>query len=181
MAKNLPRASLNCLLSASLLVWSLAPPAVQHEHAGGTDLSHHHDRADAVPDAIHGACRLHRGNGWGQTDSAAAASKAIAGQASHFHFDWLGFRLMFPDPDSPTDKGQDHSTPKLLFIQAGRDSVPQVHLGSRLDKSLSLSSPDGIAIETAVACPATSCSFLRITSHPLCDRARHERSGVLLA
>ena len=171
---------MSLLLAATVLAWSLSPPAVQHTHEGGIDLPHHHDCAVAVQDETDGVHLSHHASDCGQPYSVAVVSKAIAGQASHFHFEWLGFRLTLPDTDSPAKKGGDRSTSKMLFVQASRGSVPQVHSGSRLDTSLTLLSPDAIAADIEAACPAVSCSLLPVTSHPLCDRARHERSGVQL-
>jgi hypothetical protein len=107
--------------------------------------------------------------------------EVIAGDASHFHFRWFGFRLALPDDDSPSKKGEDRGTSKLLLVHAGRASISQLHSDSRLDHSLTLLGPATLATTIAATCPAVSGSLLPVTPHPLCDRARHERSGVQLA
>lgn len=172
---------MSLLLSGTVLAWSLSPPAVQHAHEGGTDLCHHHGCADTDRDEGDGAHLSRHASDCRQTHSAAVVPNAIAGQASHLHFEWLGFRLTLPDTDSPSKKGEDRSASKLLFVQASRDSVPQVYSGTRLDRSLTLLSPQAVSADITAACPAVSCSLLPVIPHPLCDRARHERSGVQLA
>jgi hypothetical protein len=106
---------------------------------------------------------------------------AVAGEASHLHFQWLGFRLTLPDDNSPAKKGKDRNASKLLFVQASRASVLQFHSSVRFDKSLTLPSPDATVMDIAAPWPAVFWSLLRVTPHPLCDRARHERSGVQLS
>jgi hypothetical protein len=172
---------MSLLLAATVLAWGHSPPPVQHSHQGGADLSHRHDCADANHDATNAAPHLHYASNCGQSHSATTVPNGICGEASHLHFQWLGFRLTLPDDDSPTKKGEDHSTSKLLFVQASRDLVPQVYSGSRLDKSLALLFPQAVSADIAATCLAVSFSSLPVIPHPLCDRARHERSGVQLS
>ena len=172
---------MNLLMAATVLAWSIAPPPIQHRHEGGTDLSHRHDCGDAGygrPDhSAQGYCV----SDCGQPHAATLAPDGIGEEASHLHFQWLGFRMTLPDDDSPTKKGEDRCASKLLFVQASRASIPQVYSGSRLDTSLTVLPLNTIAADIGASCPSVLCSFLRLTPHPLCDRARHERSGVLLA
>jgi hypothetical protein len=160
---KIPRALVNLLTATTVLAWSLAPPPIQHSHQGGRDLSHEHATAHAQH-----ACQ------------AAVEPDAISDDASDLHCHWLGFRLALPD-GSPTKKGEDGGLSKLLFVQATRASLFQVHAGSRLDTApallpLNLAVAD-IAASRAPIFGSSSC----VTSHPLCDRARHERSGVQLS
>jgi len=180
MAKRLPRASVNLLMAATVLAWSLAPPPVHHTHQGGDNPCHHHDCDDADDDADDCAYCSHHGSDCGEHQSVVKVATGIGGEASHFHFQWLGFRLTLPDDDPPAEKGKDHSAAKLLFVQAVRESVPQVDSGSRIDTSLENLSLNSIAAEIAAPQSANFRSLLRVTPHPLCDRARHERSGVQL-
>jgi hypothetical protein len=181
MEKRIPRTPMSLLLAATVLAWSLSPPQVQHSHQVGADLSHRHDCADANHDATNAAPHSLYASDFGPSHSAATVPNGICGEASHLHFQWLGFRLTFPDDDSPTKKGRDHSTSRLLFVQAGRGSILQVHTGNRLDTSAALVCPDATTADIAAVGPAVCCSSPPVTSQPLCDRARHERSGVQLA
>jgi len=168
-------------MAASVLVWSLAPPPVQHRHEGGADLSHHHDGAVADHYGIDGADESHHAHHGAPAKSPRGVSEVIAEEAPHLHFQWLGFRLTLPDDDGPTQNGDDRNNSKLLFVQAGRMSLPQSHWGTRLDKSPTHPCLDTPATDVAAICPAISCHRAAVTVRPLCDRARHERSGVLLA
>lgn len=176
MAKGIPRALVNWLMAATVLAWSLSPPAVEHAHEGGADLTHQHDCA-AATDGAHGSYHAHDA----EPRSLAVVSEVPFGDASHLHFQWLGFRLTLPGDDAPTKKGEDRNSSKLLFVQASRTLLPQFQLGTRLDKSLTPLCLDAVATDIAAICPAVSCPLPLVTTHPLCDRARHERSGVLLA
>jgi hypothetical protein len=160
---------------ATMLGWSVAPPPAQHRHIGGTDLSHQHESATTGF-----GCQPPRATDGGLNQAVAVGTSMIGGEASHLHFQWLGFRLTLPD-DSPTKKGEDRSPSKLLFVQASRASVPQAHTGGRLDTSLTLLPRDLVAADIASSCARVFCSLLWVESHPLCDRARHERSGVQLS
>jgi hypothetical protein len=117
----------------------------------------------------------------GQPRPAALAANEIGGEASHLHFQWFGFRLTLPDDDSPTKKGEDRCPSKLLFVQASRAAVPQVYSGNGLDTSPTILPLNAIAADVGAFCSPVLSSLLRLTPHPLCDRARHERSGVQLS
>ncbi len=183
MAQGSARTLVNLLMAAMVLAWSVSPPPVQHTHAGGTDLSHRHGAPDGRCPQMGTSLQYHGESDHGPFDSAARVPIGLCGKASHLHVQWFGFRLTLPDHESPTKKGHDHSTSELLFIQAQASRAPasQVHSGNRLDTSPALLSLDLLAAGIAGARSAVSCSLVPAASHPLCDRARHERSGVLLA
>ena len=181
MIQGLPRTLVKLLMAAAMLAWSVAPPPIQHRHDGGTDLSHHHDCDDAGygrPDrSPQGYCA----SDVGKPHALIFAPEGIGGEASHLHFQWLGFRVTLPDGDSPTDKSEDRCSSKQLFVQARRASIPQACSSGTFDASQTVLPLNTIATDAGASHPPLLCSLLRLTSHPLCDRARHERSGVLLA
>ena len=182
MANGFPRAALSLLLAATVLSWDLSPPPTQHSHEGGNDRSHHHGCIDGADSRADDARLPHDVDDQDHSSSAVASSMTISGHPSHWHFEWLGLRLTRPDSGSPTNKDDNHGgNSKLLYVQAGRSSIPQVHSGGRLDGSPALLPPDAIAAGTLCACANVSGSSPRATPHPLCDRARHERSGVQLS
>jgi len=181
MARRIPHIYVRLMMAATVLAWSLSPPGVRHTHDGGNEPSHHHECGEAhhhATDASHGS---HPAHDKGQNHPLAVVSEVSAGEVSHLHFQWFGFRLAFPDDELPSKKGEERSNVKLLFIQTGHAFVPQFHSGGRFDKSPTFLCPDAMATGIATAYPAVSCAFLPITPTPLCDRARHERSGVQLA
>lgn len=177
MARGVPHALLSLLLSTTMLVWSMSPPAVRHAHEGGSDLSHHHDAAHGT----HDADGTHHNHDGGNRRSLTVVSDVIADETSHLHFHWLGFRLTLPGDDSPTKTGDEPNSSKLLVIRSGRTPLPQFHSGGRLDKLLTPLCLNAAARDIAAMCPAVVGSLLSVATQPLCDRARHERSGVLLA
>jgi hypothetical protein len=186
MAEGIPRALVSWLMAATVLAWSLSPPAVEHAHEGGADLTHQHDCAAATDgtygsDHAHDAHSSEHAHDAEHTHSVAVVSAVPFGDASHFHFQWLGFRLTLPGDSLPTKKGDGSNTSKLLFVQASRPSLSQFQLGTRFDDSLTPLCLDAMATDIAATCPAVSGSLPLVKTHPLCDRARHERSGVLLA
>lgn len=180
MTRGIPRVLVNLLMAAAVLAWSMAPPPVQHSHKGGADLSHHHDSGDHDRAQADSSVTGHSVSDWGLFCPAAVA-EGIGGDASHFHFRWLGFRLTLPDDDSPAQKGENQCPSQLLFVRDSRSSAPQVSLDKGLNSSVAVPSLNAIVAGADAFCPPVVGSHLRLTPHPLCDRARHERSGVLLA
>jgi hypothetical protein len=179
MTKGFPRAPLSLLLVAAMLAWSFSPPLLQHAHEGGSEHHHHADAACAPTADAH---LRHHASHREQSRSVPVTPKAIAEETSHLHFEWLGFRLTLPDTESPANQGDDHRCKsKLLFVQASRSSAPLVHSGSRLDASPLVLPLNAMAADMAATGPAVSGSLLPVVSLPLCDRARHERSGVQLS
>jgi len=181
MTKMLLRTSLSWSLSAAVLVWSLVPPAVQHSHAGGDDRAHAHDRADLGLEAANVHHHVHQADERAHAHSESSAAIVAGGEATHLHFEWLGFRLTLPVDGSSGDESGEPSDPELLFVRVGRTSLDQSHLGTGLDKSPTHLELDAVPTAIAAVRFTVTSSRLPLTSHPLCDRARHERSGVLLA
>lgn len=178
MARPVSQKLVNLFLAAMVLAWNFAFSPIQHAHEGGGDLSHGH----GCVDEIDGGYRLYRVSDCGYGLRTAAEPGVIAGLDAHHHFEWFGFQVTFPDADSPAQQGDHHdSGGKLLFVQGSCNAVFQVYRGGTLDKSPEFLSLGVIATDTVAARPAVSSSILPVTLCSLCDRARHERSGVLLA
>jgi hypothetical protein len=180
MTKRLPQTPVKLLLAATVLVWSLSPPPTQHSHAGGDDPSHHHDHVGADRHLAGIAHESHTASDCGHIHSVMVLSDAAGSGDSHLHFRWLGFRLTLPDSEPNNKSQEDHSTSKLLLVYASRCRISPVQLSDRLDLPLLLLALD-TRTPTIAAGGAASGSLVPAVSHPLCDRARHERSGVLLA
>lgn len=152
------------LLSAVLLLTNGLPLAVQHAHEVGDDLVRHSHRFDRLflaeaPPAV------------------SAAESTVAAVTDHVHLLWFGWELTFPPA-----KG-DRSVP-----------APSISGGGLLAK---VDTRDGAAHE--VVCPILSlvsprwfdaAELSNHTNHsmqprslaalPLCETARHLRSGVQL-
>lgn len=173
---------MNLLLAVTMVAWSLSPPPFQHAHEGGADLSHHHRHADVDDDEVADFDLAHHHGDAEHSHREVTSPSALAGLASHLHFDWLGFRLTLSDEQSSTEKGDDPSGPKLLFVQAQpcRVDGQRLHSVRSFDPLLTLLDPNAWAAGNMASCSIAS-SRPGGTVPPLCDRARHERSGVLLA
>jgi len=172
MARDKLRMPTSLLIAATLLAWSVCPPPIQHSHQGGYDLSHQHGCADDKDHAVAACVDSH----W-----MAEARGAIGDEASHVHFAWFGLRLTFPESDSPANKGESYDAVRLLFVSAGRGSVAQVNSAATFDTWAVPLLLNVSAANMAAGCPMAFRSLPPVTPHSLCDRARHERSGVQLS
>lgn len=163
MMQEIPRVLVNLLTVATVVAWSIAPPPILHGQQGGRKLSLNHAKAHNQL-----ACL------------ATVESDANSDGAADLHYHWLGFHLAHTD-DSPTQKGGDCCLSKLLSFQISRASLHEDHARCRLDTT-----PAFLPLKLATAVIAAGrapdfCSGSCVMSRPLCDRARHERSGVQLS
>lgn len=180
MAKRLARASLNLLLALSLLAGGVIPPAVRHAHEGGNDLAHQHDvaLAGSLEDARHTECDDHH-----TLPAGASPVTALIACDSHFHVQWLGFQVTLSgrDTSGPVKSSEDHRTSEWVFVRAVRDMNPAPQNGLQVGRSSIVDLHQPLPGDTAEVSASVSPSSCPVTVSPLCDRARHERSGVLLA
>ncbi len=167
--------SLCVILSAALLLTNGLPMAVQHAHPVGTNLSHHTHEAGLL-----WAAPASDDAGLVRSEYTSALSPASLTEVTeHIHLLWLGMEFTLPapkghKPDSSvsasgagmlarlTDQGASEagSTPSPVFLA---------------DCSLTGELFDGGTLPTAdLGLPRD------VASLPLCDTARHARSGVQL-
>lgn len=167
------------VLAALLLASTVAPPAIRHVHAvvEGDTVHHRHDSG-------HGPSERH-GHGGGvdshhRVESERTPPSLAGGQLWHLHVELLGFDFTLPDLPSDERDGKpgcqvecvmpwSAKAPITLRSTASSDTyqvVPQL---------MSAALRDAAPLQVVVS-PTSP-----ILSAPLCDRARHERSGVLLA
>ncbi|NQT17861.1 MAG: hypothetical protein HQ582_34225 [Planctomycetes bacterium] len=186
MSKRLVHNTVSVLVSASLLVFALVPPGVRHAHdvvdgaIGKCDHGspaavpevdhHHHDGLSTHPHAhvFHGP----------QSGPRQEVSRPT-GDTWHVHFAILGLYFALPDTNLPNDRGEGASG-ELVFLHVARNSTPIPADGSVSDVWL----PDATASGwqgDAVAPLARALRPPPVTSIPLCDSARLERTGVRLA
>ncbi len=182
------RRSLNLLLCAVMLAGALIPPGVRHAHGGVGDpfAPHSHHAPDCLAEAVghphsgesdHGYPRHH---GPLDVERPPAAIRCALDHAWHLHFTLLGFDFTLPESDPlPADEGQ--TDPRdLAIIRAPVDRRPTLPggdpWGRLVESNFQTVRPDGVTTLQAVAQPPPP-----VTTHPLCDSARQERSGVLLA
>jgi hypothetical protein len=141
--------------------------AVHHHHNANLGLSgdheHHTDKRE-----------LHLA---GRNVSDAAI---VDGHWWHLHFQLLGFEFTLPEPASDQGDGESRSKDAVPVLASGQDLLPcqtaQSASAQQVIRSSTFSSPgDAAPMQVVVSAPPpVSCA-------PLCDIARRERSGVLLA
>lgn len=174
MQKGLPAVASNLLLSASVLMWGMVPPAIRHSHEGGTDPEHRHD-AVAEYGQEHGG--HHDGADHRHEEWRLSVSVALRAFAVHLHWDLFGVDFSMP---ASQDGEQDTRAFRSALIRLV-DELPTLIPGGRDSQSVpwvapAAPAPDLVAVPTSPSRPPNL-----VASMPLCDRARRERSGVLLA
>lgn len=157
------------ILSAALLLTNGLPMAVQHAHPVGKNLSHHtHDTGFAS----HGSMSPHREH------LPVIASASLTEVTEHIHLLWLGMEFTLPAP-----KGHE---PDKSVSPSGACVLARLNdqCASELD---STPSPcvlvDDLFLSEAfcvISAPAAEVRPRELASLPLCDTARHARSGVQL-
>lgn len=157
-------------LSAALLLTNGLPMAVQHAHPVGTNLSHHwHEPPVTGLDAA----AAH------QEHVAALSPASLTEVTEHIHLLWLGMEFTLPAPKGPK------SDTRVSGTGAGM-------LARLTDQGAAEASPApspllfaDLALIGAACCDVfprmAQVGVSRdVASLPLCDTARHARSGVQL-
>ena len=166
----------NVLLSALVLAWGVAPSAIRHGHEGGEDTSHRHDAV--AHHGHHDDARGHLTNEDSQAVEAELSSAVLRNLVVHLHWNLLG--VDFSVPVSEDEQPSDGSSAEELVVVPLVDSVPNPVLdrggGVNCD-SVTVQQP---GLDAAVDEPPSLTTAAPTQSAPLCDCARHERSGVLL-
>ena len=155
------------LLSAVLLLTNGWPVAIQHAHNVGSDPYHH----------SHGA--LHHGVDVHHFASIGEAGDAVSGVTEHIHMLWLGWELTIVPP-----KGcRPGSCPSAAAVGI-LSPVAEKHLdNSWQGEAQAVDSPAIMIVESSpTLAQLRRCvdSHSRVSALPLCDTARHLRSGVQL-
>ena len=162
------------LISALVLTWGTVPPGVQHAHTGGNDSSHQHsDRQDEPSHATH----CHGSNGSHDERGIVSGVSLLSDFVVHLHVQWLGIDFSMPVSGDPDDGRDDPDMVPAAIVCSANRTLPAVPSFGRL-----LSAVIGIPSHDVVQSPALLSRGPNFTgSIPLCDSARFERSGVLLA
>lgn len=176
------------LAAAMTLGAALAPPGIRHQHASG-DRNHSHRNHASLPREIahtehdhgHGTHARHRAeHSHRHAPDARAPAQTLVDAPWHVHVVLFGYTATLPDPRPQDDGG--HSPGQPVFVTLQGYELPVLLDASNL---LVLERPQ------AVLAP-NSCDVVA-RRHPLpdtappeglillCDGARRERTGVLLA
>ena len=165
-----------------LAAWTLAAsvfvaPTVAHDHPGGCR-SHQHDPADCVPDGLSQSFTpeaLQNGREGGTCLLAADFHR-------HGYFLLLGAVKYLPMPSEPASP---HSKSpcgwETILVVSSARGLRACSNGVAGDH-LQLASPADLSVDCICQSGQHEIPALGVAlSAPLCDRARHERSGVQLA
>jgi hypothetical protein len=175
MRKRLSRKAVCFLLSAWVLAWGIVPPAIRHAHEAGEDRRHRHDSA-----AIQGQGEQWQGADKDTPEAGSEVSSATLRRlVVHLHWSLLviDFSVAVPE-NGPSDDRDGGAKPTILrFV----DSVPQPALDNNGFAGDSPATVSPLDFKPWVAATSSRRHPSLLRSAPLCDRARHERSGVQLA
>ena len=178
MRNGFRQKAMNLLLSALVLAWGFVPPGFEHAHAGGGDSDHQHDTDHDV--AHHGshhhdADAEHHEHAVEPDDTDVTA---LVDYALHFHWQLLGVEFSMPMPMEPTD-GDDEGTVPPAVVRVMNEIVPATQAGPAFGRVLLAANcaPSADVVRNLEPIPRPPNL---VTSIPLCDSARLERSGVLL-
>lgn len=179
------------LLSAMLALSGLAPPAIEHAHRDGDRAHGYHREHGAVigswdHDADHATGHPHHhadhGARLGQGSLAVAhleVEPAAGSPVVHRHLLWLGFELTLPAPaeKQPYDEGA--GSGGETFVRLIGEQPPELArpaLAVDRPPAPLAAPPERITAASA----RQSLAATAVVAAPLCDTARHERSGVQL-
>ena len=99
---------------------------------------------------------------------------------THLHWQFFGFAFSTPLPEDLGGEDDDSDRTPAKFVLVADEAVPVVPVGPSLDRVCTAMTcvpvDDAVWIPEPVPRPPGSVSSL-----PLCDSARLDRSGVLLA
>ena len=171
------RKTMSLLLSALVLGWGFLPPGVQHAHAGGNDSTHRHSDCHEV---AHHDSHDHDSNSRNHYHETLPDTSLVVGSLVHLHWQFLGIEFSMPAPKQPANGGDDQDTPTLAVVQVINEAVPNIQLGPSLGRVF-LAAACSLSTDVVRDLEPVPRSPNLVTSTPLCDSARFERSGVLLA
>ena len=162
-------------LAALVLLSGAVSPATAHAHPGG-DEPHHHGPSEVSGHSHHISGHTHHA----LCPQEAARHGHLEPSVAHIHLCVWGFEVQLPMPDAPFEESGDvplvDQAVLYRLVELPEAQPPQPTSGSVGCPS------QGVADGTAVADEPSQGrqSAKRVLSQPLCDAARHERSGVQL-
>ena len=167
--------AISLLLAAALLTNSVAVTHFSHIHAGGEECHSHGAEADHGHVGCHEGGHAHEGIS-AERDDDGNVTHLTTGPIPHAHVSLFGFMFSLPSSDK---SGPNEDEPdELAALDDDPAIVPINHL-VRCD-DVRPGSPLSCPGDTIVQIPATKTLCAQVPTPPLCDRARFERSGVLL-
>ena len=157
----------------------MIPPATQHTHVGGGDTTHRHDGCHSQAVAHH-ALHEHDSDVEHQEHATVPDVSLLSDFVIHLHWQFLGMEFSMPVPEETAPGGDDEDTAPPAIVWVMDEIVPATQAGASFGRVLLavIGTPSADAVRNRTPLPRRP-NFT--TSIPLCDSARLERSGVLLA
>lgn len=176
MRKRFGRTATNLLLSALVLAWGIVPPAVRHGHDGGDEPNHRH-KAVAHHSHEHGD-HDHPSDGASRSVESQVSPSALRGLVFHLHWSFFGVEFSVPmSEDDQSDDARHAAEPAIVRLVASVPA-PVLHNSTFMGGFSATGAQPALDLPVGLTSSLTNPNLTR--SAPLCDRARHERSGVLL-
>jgi hypothetical protein len=183
-------AELRMLLAAMVAMATVMPEPIRHSHPGG-EQSHSHDADGHVHHSANGLASAnvaeaeHHDHGIGRHSHGVdhglcgSESHVLTAAASHWHYSWFGFNVTLPDPTAGHEREQDDRDFAPWIGVSSNDNISLARTQASPSEFLSLDAdwPD-MAVPTL--CIIIGAAPPQRSAAPLCDSARHERSGVQL-
>ncbi|MCL4207380.1 MAG: hypothetical protein KJ000_33270 [Pirellulaceae bacterium] len=171
-------------LAALVLTAAVAPPALRHSHALEDDAEaqhRHHANHHAEDGHVHHRHVHHREQGNLQrSDFRSSGASLSAGPWEHLHFHFLGLELTLPEREPDQGDRESHGLAVVSLLSFAQTPVlsgtAQTVLTWQVFPPFTAVSPEDAALLQVVVAASPP-----VSSPPLCDRARRERSGVLIA
>lgn len=176
MQNRFRQKTMSLLLSGLVAVWGIVLSGVQHTHVGGTDPTHRHDKCHEVVRHDSHSHESDEGHHKYATDADLSLS---ADDVLHLHWQLLGVEFSMPVSDEPTDgDGEGSAVPVVVRVmnEEGMTTQAGPSFGRVLAAAACVPNVDLVRGSESEPRPPNL-----VTSIPLCDSARLERSGVLLA
>jgi hypothetical protein len=182
MLTRVIRSLLCVMLSATLLTGSVMFPGYRHAHACGNDMSHKHANFSTTLASLvdHNECPNCGAHCRGcRINSMQMIVDSVSDHASHFHLTWFGFQLTLPDSSTPTNENNNESDNQWVCVRGSNYFKVASQQNFRVEK-LSIPVYQRSPLQNLVEIHVADYFSRPVTLTLLCDRARHERSGVQL-
>jgi len=163
----------------AVLLWTTVPPAIVHSHNDGDDPAHRHEVRTPHHDHHHGH---YPSDAADHAHARPAAVDRVESKtlATHCHWQLLGFWFALPTSGERGDGEENRDLAKLAIVDLadgdGLASAPGSASAQAVGESSPAAPPGFLPLASTPEGPQRQSS-----STPLCDSARLERSGVLLA
>ncbi|MBD3675744.1 MAG: hypothetical protein HUJ26_19725 [Planctomycetaceae bacterium] len=174
------RTFMSLLLTAGMLFASFTPPALLHAHEDGHQTHDHYSQQDidTAGEHLHEHSHAHE-NEHTHCHPKQPASQFVPSLASHIHLTLFGFEFTLPKGQTPGEDNENGSGSSTVIRWLDREINARSSISTDylLNNLLVLVSDD---LEKIDAVASQETSEVTLSSLPLCDSARRERSGALL-